>query len=91
MQAVVDTAKSIPLRKRDVIHPTDIDGKPYIKKTTYDMERRYDEATFRIYERSHKMGHIPLRIGENDPDDCIDSSFWGFMLGSAYGLQYNPK
>jgi hypothetical protein len=91
MQAVVDTAKSIPLRKRDVVHSKDKDGKQFIKKTTYDMERRYDEATFRIYERSHKMGHTPLRIGENDPDACIDTSFWGFMLGIAYGLQYNPK
>merc|ERR1712178_156370 len=81
-------ASGIPLRKREAM-PKDRNGKPFVKEIPYDLDRRYDEAAFNVYERRVRLGYKIPRAGLGDVDECLENSFTGIALGFAYGLQYD--
>ena len=54
-----------------------------------DIERRYDEAVFRIYQNANRRGHTIPMAGSDGQLACIDTPLLGFILGFAYGLQYD--
>mgnify|MGYP000930693242 CR=1 FL=1 len=57
LESVTNVAKMIPLRKRDSVFFSGMKGKPVERYLPYDIDRRYDEATFRVYDRALKRGH----------------------------------
>tara|TARA_B110000285_G_C14925581_1_gene514835 strand:- start:47 stop:748 length:702 start_codon:yes stop_codon:yes gene_type:complete len=81
-------ASGIPLRKRDAM-PRDRNGNKFVKTIPYDLDRRYDEAAFNVYERRVRLGYKIPRAGLGDVDECLDNNFTGTALGFAYGLQYD--
>ena len=81
-------ASGIPLRKRDAM-PRDRNGNKFVKTIPYDLDRRYDEAAFNVYERRVRLGYKIPRAGLGDVDECLENSFTGIALGFAYGLQYD--
>jgi len=59
-----------------------------------DLQRRYDEATYSVINRRLKMGQqIPKAptAATSASSPCIDTPFFGYVLGFVYGLQYNDK
>ena len=61
-------------------------GKRQVKHIPEDLYRRYDEASYNVWARSHKMGlHIP-KVSKNGGLECQDTPLFGFILGLAFGL-----
>lgn len=46
----------MPLRARDAPGLRDANGNRYLRSKTPDIERRYDEAIFRTYDRALRTG-----------------------------------
>ena len=91
MQTVAAHAKKIPLRKRDAPFLKDKNGKPFKKHIPEDLERRYDEAVFNVYDRRLRLGWKIPKATANGLDECQSDSIFGVLLGFAYGLQYDRK
>ena len=104
MSPVTDVAKKIPWRHKRTPPKDPISGEPLYHQIPEDLYRRYDEATISVHERRYKAGKkivsIPLREGReegllkevvNGQTDCYDTVEFGYLLGFAYGLQYNYK
>jgi hypothetical protein len=79
----------IPLRRRNAPMLRDKNGNKFVKTIPYDLDRRYDEAAFNVYERRVRMGFKIPRAGLGDTDECLENSLTGTFLGFAYGLQYD--
>ena len=85
--------------KRRVDRSAPIDpttGEKLYKVIPEDLERRYDEAIYNMYETRdvYKMKgpvKLPLEAVANGQTDCFDSLPWGYILGFTYGLQYDWK
>ena len=87
MDPLSQFAKSIPVRKSDV---TIVKQKHRgIKYVPIDLDRRYDEAVFRVYQNAIRRGHSIPRASASGELKCIDTPLLGFILGFAYGLQYD--
>ena len=84
-------ASGIPLRKRDAKGLLDRNGKKFKKVIPFDLERRYDEASYAVYDRAIRKGMTIPRQTAVGQDECLDTEFYGLILGFAYGLQYNRK
>jgi hypothetical protein len=82
-------ASGIPLRRREAPMLRDRNGNKFVKTIPYDLDRRYDEASFNVYERRVRLGYKIPRAGLGEVDECLDNSFTGTALGMAYGLQYD--
>ena len=91
VEAIGKYMPDIPRRARDAPGLYDENGEVFQKVMTRDAERRYDEATFKVYHRALRMGHKIPKTSKDGQDDCMDTPMFGLMLGFAYGLQYNPK
>ena len=89
LEAAISTAKSIPFRKKDAIGLSDIKGVPQVKYIPVDLDRRYDEATFKVYDHARRMGHRIPKVTTNGQAQCIDTPLMGEALGFAFGLQYD--
>ena len=84
-------ASGIPLRKKQAYGLHDKNGNKFRKVIPFDLDRRYDEAAFNVYDRRLKKGyHIPKQSAAAQ-DECMDTPLFGTLLGLAYGLQYNRK
>jgi|TARA_B110000305_G_C19230903_1_gene535156 hypothetical protein len=82
------TWHAIPTRKRSAW-----EGKKQVKYIPADLYRNYDEALFNVYQTRVENGfHIP-KSTISGQDECIESPlfFISFLLGLAYGLQYDQK
>ena len=82
-------ASGIPLRRLESPMLRDRNGNKFVKTIPYDLDRRYDEASFNVYERRVRRGFKIPRAGLGDVDECLENSLTGTMLGFAYGLQYD--
>ena len=91
MESAIKTAKSIPLRKSDAPGLKDRNGKPWVKYVPYDLDRRYDEALFKVYEQRTKLGLKIPKMTVNGQVECVSTPLFGMLLGFAFGLQYNHK
>ena len=83
------TAKSIPFRKKQAKGLLDPNGKPWVKYVPHDMERRYDEAMFQVYDTRLRRGYMIPKLGANGQLECIPTPVIGLALGFAMGLQYD--
>ena len=54
-----------------------------------DLDRRYDEAVFKVYDHALRMGHRIPKANVNGQSDCLDTPLLGYALGFAFGLQYD--
>ena len=85
-------ATGIPLRKREVLDKQrDRNGKKFVKVIPFDLDRRYDEAAYNVYDRRLKKGYMIPKQSAIAQDQCMDTPLFGTLLGFAYGLQYNRK
>ena len=67
-------------------------GKVYARQIPFDLERRYDEALFHVFDQYEKTGkRLPKAEFVGTYTNCQDSPLLGFPLGFAYGLQYNYR
>ena len=89
VNGVIDHFKNMPLRRRDAPGKLNKEGKPWTKYVPYDLERRYDEATFKVYDRRLKIGARIPKAAMDGTLQCLDTPVMGYMLGFVYGLQYN--
>ena len=98
-EAAVDVVKKIPVSKREARERWMTDpktGQHYTFKHPADLYRNYDEAYINILQMRKQEGfHIPKRQsngGELDTEvKCMKDSSFGYILGLAYGLQYDRK
>jgi hypothetical protein len=75
-------------------HPGRFDenGIPYVSRIPEDLYRNYDEATYRVFDRRIKAGHpIPRATADGGMKGCVTNSFFGYILGFTFGLQYDPQ
>lgn len=84
-------ASGIPLRKRQAAGLRDRNGNKFVKYIPFDLDRRYDEASYNVYDRRLKHGLMIPRQSAGGQDECMDTPLFGTLLGFAYGLQYNRK
>ena len=93
MNTIVEARKAsgIPLRKRDAYGLRDRNGNKFQKVIPFDLDRRYDEAAFNVYDRRLRKGFMIPRQSAVEQDECMDTPLFGTILGFAYGLQYNRK
>lgn len=84
-------ASGIPLRKREAHGLRDRNGNKFVKVIPFDLDRRYDEASYNVYDRRLKLGMKIPRQSAAGQEECIDTPLFGTLLGFAYGLQYNRK
>ena len=86
MESAIKTAQSIPLRKADAVGLKDRDGKTWVKYVPYDLDRRYDEALFKVYEQRTKLGLKIPKMTVNGQVECVSTPLFGMLLGFAFGL-----
>ena len=99
VQAAIEKAKQIPFRRRDHPGMKLEGGKPLIKEIPEDLFRRYELASYRVYDTRLRMGYkIPkagvagqLQCVEPDSEEDFLLVLTALLLGFAYGLQYNHK
>ena len=74
-------------------------GKPLIKEIPEDLFRRYDLASFSVYDRRMRMGYKIPKAGVAGQLECVEPDdetefllvLTALLLGFAYGLQYDHK
>ena len=65
VQSVKEIAPAIPFRKHDAVGLKDRNGKPWVKYVPYDLERRYDEALFKAYDKRIRSGYMIPKLSAN--------------------------
>ena len=103
LQQSLDAMKSVPFRRKDSPLLAKREGKPFKPTLPYDHDRRYDNAIFQIHDHQNRKqvrGPLfatvdPTKRGSAGPyTTCVDdedNSLLSWMLGFAYGLQYDYR
>jgi hypothetical protein len=67
MRPAITTLDTVPFRRKDSPMFKDRKGQPYITYLPYDMDRRYDEALFKVMDQTERTGkRLPRTSHDQD-------------------------